>query len=540
MKRLLGWPSLLFPLLLTAFPLGAQTDSSFSETVEVRVIDVDVIVTDAEGKRVTGLPREAFEILENGRKREITNFSEYRRSGGATSLEGVPAPNVEAPQKRRFLLFIDQLQMSRFKAEPFYRSLREFLRKSVRPGDEVMLTTWTGRVNTRVPFTGDVTALDRELDFLFVRSLPMAERPEIGEMGRLAELLRGDAAMAAEAGIEGFDVEDDIEFTKTTGATLIWLETKRRINALKALMSQLGAFDGKKVFIIASQNLPFDAGSPLQGKGLKNAPTGGIAAMWSTYTMLGELIAAANARDITLYTMHPPGLRNDGQPSFADHLHLMNESRSLEQIAAETGGTLAVGPQDIARQLDSVIEDLESYYSIGYKPERKEKERKITVRVKGQPEYKVRTRSMVLDSSPETVFRERVIANLFAPASSTAPPAQAYITGTRAGRRKEQRVVSLEVRIPVSSLTLLPSGKSHDGGFNIYVTAADSRGNVAPVIFRSQSLKISNGDMERARASYLTYEIDLEVTERRQVISVAVVDQVGKEARFARVVEPRQ
>ena len=45
---------------VTAAPLHAQEGTFFSEFVEVTVTNVDVIVTDAAGRPVTGLERDDF------------------------------------------------------------------------------------------------------------------------------------------------------------------------------------------------------------------------------------------------------------------------------------------------------------------------------------------------------------------------------------------------------------------------------------------------------------------------------------------------
>ena len=65
---------MLVPAFLIAFSALAQQKTPYGETLEVRVIDVDVIVTDRSGKPVTGLTRGDFELFENGKRKEITNF----------------------------------------------------------------------------------------------------------------------------------------------------------------------------------------------------------------------------------------------------------------------------------------------------------------------------------------------------------------------------------------------------------------------------------------------------------------------------------
>ncbi|HEX2223770.1 MAG TPA: hypothetical protein VHN15_06170, partial [Thermoanaerobaculia bacterium] len=51
----------------------AQEDSFFG-SVDVNVVTVEVFVTDKDGKFVPGLTQADFEILEDGKPVEITNF----------------------------------------------------------------------------------------------------------------------------------------------------------------------------------------------------------------------------------------------------------------------------------------------------------------------------------------------------------------------------------------------------------------------------------------------------------------------------------
>lgn len=47
---------------------------AFFESIDVNVVNVDVFVTDKKGNLVSGLKREDFEILEDKKPVQITNF----------------------------------------------------------------------------------------------------------------------------------------------------------------------------------------------------------------------------------------------------------------------------------------------------------------------------------------------------------------------------------------------------------------------------------------------------------------------------------
>src|SRR5437016_5350564 len=86
-------------------PPKPSEPSFFSETIEVRVINIDVMVTDKAGKPVIGLTKNDFELYENGQKREITNFLEMTAPQTTAALvrkeqpatPQLPAKPAEAP-----------------------------------------------------------------------------------------------------------------------------------------------------------------------------------------------------------------------------------------------------------------------------------------------------------------------------------------------------------------------------------------------------------------------------------------------------------
>jgi VWFA-related protein len=71
-------PSLLTLMAcLCASPVAAQQDDSDVLSVTSRVVSVEVLVTDRRtGARVDGLRREDFELFDNGRRQELTHFSQ--------------------------------------------------------------------------------------------------------------------------------------------------------------------------------------------------------------------------------------------------------------------------------------------------------------------------------------------------------------------------------------------------------------------------------------------------------------------------------
>jgi len=70
------WADCSTPAALALFLLAAAPSATPQFTSGVNVVEVYAAVTDAQGNPVTGLPREAFTVLEDGRPQTVSTFAE--------------------------------------------------------------------------------------------------------------------------------------------------------------------------------------------------------------------------------------------------------------------------------------------------------------------------------------------------------------------------------------------------------------------------------------------------------------------------------
>src|SRR5437867_1431417 len=139
----IGLAVALSPLLLAQQPIPR-----LGESIEVSIVNVDVFVTDADGRRVQGLTKDDFQIFQDGKRQPITNFAEYRGGNLPPPAVGQPAPaEAQEPprQKRTMVIFVDRFSLPRFRSEPMFDAIRSFLHHVVRPGDAVSIVSWRGQ-----------------------------------------------------------------------------------------------------------------------------------------------------------------------------------------------------------------------------------------------------------------------------------------------------------------------------------------------------------------------------------------------------------
>lgn len=120
--------------------------------IGVTLVQVDVSVTDQQGKQVTDLKSTDFEIFEDGRRQHITNLSYI-----ATQPESTPAPakaearpKVTAPigppirlrpdqVRRTVALVVDDLGLSFESTAGVRDALKKFVDEQMQPGDLVAI-----------------------------------------------------------------------------------------------------------------------------------------------------------------------------------------------------------------------------------------------------------------------------------------------------------------------------------------------------------------------------------------------------------------
>jgi Ca-activated chloride channel family protein len=144
-KRL--WISVLLPLLC-AMAARAQTRTAPPIHVNVRLVNVFVNVTDANGAPVGGLMQRDFALSENGRAQKIAYFERETN---------VPLSIVMA---------IDTSGSTRKDIPVEKAAARDFALALLRPADRLDLMDFNSDVREVVPFTSNVRLIDAGLDHL--------------------------------------------------------------------------------------------------------------------------------------------------------------------------------------------------------------------------------------------------------------------------------------------------------------------------------------------------------------------------------------
>ena len=69
------FPALFYIVVLSAFAFAQNTDEDDVVKITSKLVQLDVVVTDAKGNQVTDLKPSDFTILQDGKQQDISGFS---------------------------------------------------------------------------------------------------------------------------------------------------------------------------------------------------------------------------------------------------------------------------------------------------------------------------------------------------------------------------------------------------------------------------------------------------------------------------------
>ncbi|HYG64267.1 MAG TPA: VWA domain-containing protein [Thermoanaerobaculia bacterium] len=526
----------------------AQNDETFHDTFEVNVVNVEVFVTDRSGQRVKGLTQGDFEVLEDGRPVEITNF--YASEGAAAAVApGASAPAVtptapEIPDEQRLLLavFVDNSNLSARARNSVLPKVNDFLKTRLRPEDRVILSSYDGpgSLEVRAMPTGDpatvVTALDK-----IARGTGGRMSGGAGLRMLISQIERSGGGEEMEAA-DAKDILTQIRFYAEEER----YKTAAMVSALEQFVDGLSGLPGRKAVLLLSGGVPLRPAQSLyeawerrfgdlnrQGKKIGGSRFDGVDV--DLGMEINKVGARANANRITFYALGVTDTVNVGSAAVTssdawtrteDTLETNNMAQSLFAIVAPTGGAATINALDPGTLLAEMREDMDSFYSLGYSPSQRRsgKSHKIEVKVK-RPGLKVRHRESYRERTSSEVMSDKVLAALMF--GSRENPLEIGLQLGGPGTEKGKGAVPVTVKLPLSKLVLLPRGEFHEGRVTIFVAARDSEGRNSPITEVKVPIRVPSRQLLAARGQLAGYRTKLTLRPLEHTVAVGVRDELG-------------
>lgn len=239
-------------LVLPASSQQAPPAPQYGESLEVRLFNLDAIVTAKDGTPIRGLTKEDFIVLENNAPQEISNFSFYDigsstmalAANGAEELVSTPTQTTvaEAPPARRFVFFIDEMAIQG-QARNTLKKQAATLLASMRPGDLATVLRPTSTAQVEQKYSTDPVEVGKWLDKAIDTCKIRLTSPAFAELRRFRQAM------------ETAESPSEIAVAKQTYVEQQETRVRHRIGQLRALVASLAATDEKKVLVLITSGL---------------------------------------------------------------------------------------------------------------------------------------------------------------------------------------------------------------------------------------------------------------------------------------------
>jgi VWFA-related protein len=398
-------------ILMAVLPAATLSQAQSSQElppptirVSTRLVLVDVVVMDKQGKPVSGLKAEDFTVEEKGKRQKITFF---QTPEAAQQINAPPQlgpglysnkPEFRSPGGPLTVLLLDAANTP-FSDQAYARQqMLKFVTQQFKPGTRMGVFTLTNSLQVLQDFTGDPDVLlaglkkYRPQEQVLQNAVSQPVSAGAGSLG----VRQANTITQVEANAQTFQsIQMGYAFDRRVDVTL---------NALRSLSRILGGIPGRKNIVWLTAAFPFElipedrnvseaelvADLPtIQHKAVDTIASGSIAGVErrSYAPQIREAAAELAAAQVAIYPVDVRGLisgveflRDDAanrqSSTLAERaggrMSDVNASQeTMRAIANETGGRVYINQNEVAIGVEKAMQDNAASYTLGYYPEDK-------------------------------------------------------------------------------------------------------------------------------------------------------------------------
>lgn len=484
--------------------LAQQTGVVFRTTTNLVI--VDVFVRDRSGKEITGLTKEDFTVLEDGKPQHLSIFEFQRLDAPQETPAPAPPPQIAparppmitiaAPgkiqyQDRRLLvLFFDHSSMPPADQIRAYDAALKFIDQQMRPADMVAILSFVNELKVEQDFTNDRETLAR-----VIKSFRTGEGSEL----------------AGEASTDDENAEDTgAAFTADESEFNIF-NTDRKLSALESAAKMLAGLPEKKALIYFSSGIGRTGVE--NNSQLRSTVNAAVRANVSFYpTDARGLVATIPGGDASRAASRGTGLFS-GQAQRQQMARFQDQQETLVSLAADTGGKAFLDSNDLSLGIAQAQADIGGYYILGYystNPTPDGRFRRIQVRLNGPLQAKLDYRSGYFAPKEFSKFTSTDKEQQLQEALSLGDPVTDLPLALEVNYfrlARERYFVPVAVKIPGTEIALARRGSNESTELDFIGQVRDARGRLAGTVRDGIRVKLSATDvalLERRNFQYDT------------------------------------
>lgn len=387
--------------------------------VSTHLVLVDVVVTDKQGKPVSGLKPADFTVQEKGKTQKVAFFSTPEQAiNQNTPPELGPGIYSNKPEFRSAggpitILLLDAVNTP-FRDQAYSRlQMLKYVREQMKPGEKIGVFALEDSLRALQDFTADPQVLITALEHY----TPQEQKLATGSAAPISGALNSSAIGSGVAAQVAFAQSEISQFQNVQASYQFDRRTEITLAAMRGLARILAGIPGRKNVVWLTGSFPFElvpedrnvseaellASLPnIQQKGVGTIAAGSLAAS-ERGSHAEEIRLAASqlaASQVAIYPVDVRGLTSgmeflpqdsaNRQASSTSEIAVARNSDTsssqdtMRAIANETGGKAYVNQNEIKQGVALAVADNLASYTLGYYPEDKKwdgKYRQIKVKV---------------------------------------------------------------------------------------------------------------------------------------------------------------
>jgi len=514
--------------------------------IEVKVINVDVTVTDRAGRPVAGLTKNDFEIFEDGKLQKVTNFdiieNSILKTAGPTAT---PAPPVPEQFRRKFVLLVDNNYIDKIQRDMALAQIDKYVDENFGGDHEWAIAAISQRLEMLHPYTSDKKEIHAAID----KIRRSGAFPEAHAMDRsiLSDDLRrielSDSATKEDAGlVPTIDYAQVVRFQAREQTYRQLRSIRNTANAVREMTHAYAASEGKKVLILLTGGMEMNTNFAAYTRTQQDHEI--TEAQRQIGIALDEIVLEANASNFAIHIINAKrrgmiapqheveNARSgiDPQADLGTKLSSPIDTTDVDSgsltVALGTGGSYSTNL--VAPSLAAVETLSSNYYSLGYRPPHEDDRQYHTIKVRvKRPGVQVAHRQGYIDLSPDDRLEQFLQARFSADEKLGSLPVKIEIGGP-VPKDGEMSVPVLAI-LPMDRLTVIPVDGRFVGRLHVYVSVFDSDGNNIGFNRQIQEVSISSADYQKADGANFRYKLNVHLKKGAFRIVMTVRDDLSNE-----------
>jgi VWFA-related protein len=509
--------------------------------VDVNVVNVDVTVTDHDGKPLMNLTRGDFDVFEDGKRMNISNFSLVQKtvqSITTTTPATAQQAAVSAPLNRKILILVDNNYLEKQERDRALKTIETYLQSANFQGEWALAAIGHTIVPVQ-PFTTDKAVIHAAFDQ--VRHMPVRASYQEIDRSILSDRTRKYLDFATD-----YDYGESVRFSSREQTYRNLLSLKYTARAVAAMAQSYSADEGKKFMILVTGGMEnntsftsYDKSTDREMEQLKLEMS----------KIADAMVREANAANFTIHVVntksrgmqapqHDVSNRSSGINLSGTNLYLSGggndpiDTTDLDSIplsvALGTGG-MYLPSGNLTESIQRIDTQTANFYSIGYTPDHNGDRRYHTIKVRvKQAGARVANRSGYYDLSSDDRLEESLHTRLTFD-HVLGPLPVTLSLGTPHSGDRGAIVLPVRADMPMDKVTLLPRDDGFVGRVHVYLSVFDSKGRNVGFHHQLQEVSLTPAQRQKAAGDPFRYSMNVRLQKGEFTVVITLRDELSNE-----------